>query len=476
MFLLKKAFDLRDKANPQSSDKPFLEHLEELRIVITRIVVTLLIATLTCYALKDNLMELLRKPIEVVWEKSQQAKLPPTISPTLWEQAKLSSELSTSLSPEAKSVYFKQFDDTNLAFYSECAGYYRAARSIKNRENQDHFIDSLPEVSAEVKELTKSLIETAPSDKVGAKDDAIFMSSLRPTETFMLSLKLAFFAGIIVSFPFILYFSLQFILPGLKPSERKALWPAMVAGFGLFLSGVLFCYFWVLPEALQFFYDYSTNMGVSNEWRIGDYITFTTQFTLIFGLAFELPVVVMTLVKLGILTYDIMSRTRSYAIVSILVIGAVITPTGDILTLSMLSGPMCVLYEICIWLAYFSKKKEVAAEKAEMASYRKLKAGAAVSATGLVEMDAEEVDEEKEPSSETNTASDLDDDGNALDEGNELDDGELDEADSEAPQVTVLDTLRAPYDPYASYADDLEEDDLEEDNADESKDDDKPSS
>lgn len=468
MFLLKKAFDLRDKANPESSDKPFLEHLEELRIVITRIVVTLMIATIACYALKDNLMELLRKPIEVVWEKSQQARLPAAITPTIWEQAKLSADLSSGLSPEAKVIYFQQFEDENLSFYAECAGYYRAAKSIKNIEQQNHFIDSLPGVSDKVKEQTKSLILSAPNDKVGAKDDAVFMSSLRPTETFMLSLKLAFFAGIIISFPFILYFSLQFVLPGLKPEERKALWPAMAAGFGLFLSGVLFCYFWVLPEALQFFYDYSTGMGVSNEWRIGDYITFTTQFTLIFGLAFELPVVVMTLVKLGILNYDIMSRTRSYAIVSILVIGAVITPTGDILTLSMLSGPMCILYEICIWLAYFSKKKEVAAEEAEMASYRKRQAGAAVSAGGLAEIETED------------QTADLDDNGNALDEGEELDDGELDDEDDnkDAEETTVLDTLRAPYDPYATYEDEDEE--YDEDDTDNQKDqpknDDTPSS
>ena len=478
MFLLKKAFDMRDKANPTSADKPFLEHLEELRIVITRIAITLIIATFACYAFKDNLMELLRKPIEVVWEKSQKARLPADITPNIWEQAKLSSDLTSSLSPEAKTVYFQQFEDSNLSFYSECAGYYRAARSIQGVEKQNLFIHSLPHVSEKVKEQTKSLLETQPDEKIGARDNAVFMSSLRPTETFMLSLKLAFFAGVIVSFPFILFFSLQFVLPGLKPEERKALWPAMAAGFGLFLSGVLFCYFWVLPEALEFFYGYSTSMGVSNEWRIGDYITFATQFTLIFGLAFELPVVVMTLVKLGILNYDIMSRTRSYAIVSILVIGAVITPTGDILTLSMLAGPMCILYEICIWLAYFSKKKQIEeeeAEQADLANYRKLKSASVTTAAGatVIELDSELAAE----ISDTEVCSD--------DEGEELDDGileeendEADEETNETPDPSVLDTLRAPYVPYAedsSYDfDDDEEEDEDEKEDDEPKKDDSP--
>src|ERR1035437_7808766 len=95
------------------------------------------------------------------------------------------------------------------------------------------------------------------------------------------------------------------------------LWPALAIGSGLFLVGVCFAYFLVLPRALEFFYDWSTSLGVSNDWRIGDYISFATQFTLLFGASFELPVVVMVLVKLGLIGYEGMSRTRSYAIVAI---------------------------------------------------------------------------------------------------------------------------------------------------------------
>ena len=123
------------------------------------------------------------------------------------------------------------------------------------------------------------------------------MQALKPTEGFMLSIKLAFFAGIVISFPFLLYFILQFVLPGMHDAERKALWPAMAIGFGLFLSGVFFSYYIVLPEVLEFFHEYSSDMMIENEWRIGYYISFATQFTLIFGLTFELPVLVMPLFK-----------------------------------------------------------------------------------------------------------------------------------------------------------------------------------
>ncbi len=160
-------------------------------------------------------------------------------------------------------------------------------------------------------------------------------------------------------------FILQFVLPGLHETERKILWPAMAVGFGLFLSGVLFAYFFVLPRALLFFYEWSGDLGVSNDWRIGEYITFATQFTLLFGLSFELPVVVMVLVKLGLLTYDTMARTRTYAIVAIYITAAIITPTPDIMTLNLMALPMLVLYEICIWLAWFDRKKAREQEAAE---------------------------------------------------------------------------------------------------------------
>lgn len=441
MFLLTKAFKLRDKANTKLADKSFLEHLEDLRLMVTRIVVTLLIATITCYALKDTLMDLLRRPIVVVWEQNQQARLPQTINPDTWEKAKRASHYSSVLSEKAKASYFAQFDNPKLSFYAQCAGYYRAARSLEPHEKRLQFIQNLPNISEKEKKFTLDLLKDEtllPDAKVDAKNNVIYMRSLKPTETFMLSLKLAFFAGIIVSFPFILVFILQFVLPGLKENEKKALWPALAIGFGLFLSGVFFCYFMVLPKALEFFYTYSGSMGVENEWRIGEYIIFATQFTLIFGLAFELPVVVMTLVKIGILDYDIMSRTRSYAIVSIFIIAAIITPTGDALTLCMLTAPMTLLYEICIWFAYFTSKKELEQEAAEMANYHSLLESAPGSLAAGHNRNRDHDTEYFSKSPEEQTDS----------EGEELDDGVSDSED-DSEQETIFNTIRAPYDPFA---------------------------
>jgi Tat protein translocase TatC len=172
-------------------------------------------------------------------------------------------------------------------------------------------------------------------------------------------------AGIVVSFPLLLLFLLQFILPGLHSHEKRVLWPAMAVGFGLFLAGSAFAYYLVLPRALLFFAEWSSDMGISNDWRIGEYISFATQFTLLFGASFELPVVVMVFVKLGLLSYETMSRTRSYAIVAIFVAAAVLTPTPDMLTMTLMAAPMIILYEICIWLAFFDRKKNRIKEEQE---------------------------------------------------------------------------------------------------------------
>ena len=379
MYLLKKIFQLRDQTH-QDDEKPFLEHLEDLRVVITRIVLTLLIAMAVCFVFRNELMEIIRRPVEQVWNISQNDRIPDgpvKLDLETWEMAKKAAHNTSTFTPAQREHYYHLLDPDNarnLKFHTESVIYYRAAIDMENTNGKGvEFIEELPNITPELQEQLLSLLkeENRPDAAVGAKGKLVLMQALNPTEGFMLSIKLALFAGIVISFPLLLFFTLQFILPGLKNNEKRALWPALLIGFALFIGGVLFSYFFVLPKVLDFFYNYSQEMGVTNEWRIGYYISFATQFTLIFGLGFELPVVVMTMVRLGILNYEIMRNTRSYAILAIVVIAAVITPTPDALTLLLLAGPMIVLYEICIWLAFFYKRKQREAELAEEEALRK---------------------------------------------------------------------------------------------------------
>lgn len=175
---------------------------------------------------------------------------------------------------------------------------------------------------------------------------------------FMMAVNVALIAGVIISFPLLLIYVLQFILPGLKPNEKKLLFPAIAIGTGLFLGGANFAYWVVLPRALIFFAEFAGTLGAKQMWALDQYITFTTRFILVFGIAFELPVIVMALVKLDFLNYKIMKSTWRHALVGITLFAAIITPTPDVLTLMLMSGPLYVLYAICVILAYFMEKKD----------------------------------------------------------------------------------------------------------------------
>jgi len=369
MYLLQKVIQLREKSHPDH-EKPFLEHLEDLRVMITRIVITLVISMLICFTFQKQLMEILRRPVEQVWITQLEEKLPKSkdVAPRpldveVWEKAKALEHAATSLEPAQREAYYRSLGDETLVFHAKSVGFLRAALALPV-DKREAFISSL-DIPAELKQQVKALEKTAPSPEADNRGNLKLMSALKPTETFMLSMKLSFFAGIILAFPLLLMFILQFVLPGLHANEKRVLWPAMLVGFGLFLGGVLFAYYGVLPRALMFFYEWSGSLGVSNDWRIGEYISFATQFTLLFGVAFELPVVVMVFVKLGLLTYETMSKTRSYAIVGIFVAAAVLTPTPDAFTLMLMAAPMIILYEICIWLAWFDRRKNRMAEEQE---------------------------------------------------------------------------------------------------------------
>ncbi len=366
MYLLKKVIQLREKSHPDH-EKPFLEHLEDLRVMITRIVITLVIAMIVCFAYNGHIMAFFRKPVDEVMLRQLQATLPENapkpLTTDLWKSALKMETSIASLSLPEREIFLKTLNDESLAFHAKSISILRAAMALPDTQRET-FITSL-DLDATLKAQVKSLLKTHPKTDTYAQGNLNMMSALKPTEGFMLSMKLSFVAGIVVSFPLLLFYILQFILPGLHNHEKSVLWPSMTIGFGLFLAGSSFAYYLVLPKALMFFYTWSGNMGISNDWRIGEYISFATQFTLLFGASFELPVVVMVFVKLGLLTYDTMSRTRSYAILAIFVSAAILTPTPDIPTMLLMATPMIFLYEICIWLAYFDQKKKRVKEEQE---------------------------------------------------------------------------------------------------------------
>ncbi len=280
--------------------------------------------------------------------------------------------------------------------------------------------------------------------------------TLSPPEFVVLMLKLSFFSGVIITFPFLLYFLFQFILPGLRQVEKKAVIPGALVGFILFLVGASFAFFAAAPVALKFFYVFenerisninpmeqalakpiadisligidgkhfppitegdeveaeeaapetklspaireeiretirnsfatveSSNFALRYDdsrdklviveskggrsiYRIGEYISFIARLVLVFGISFQLPVVVSILVKLELLTARVMRSTRTYAWIIILVAAAILTPP-DVMTLGLLGGPMILLYEICILIASVIESRR---EKKQLAEAEK---------------------------------------------------------------------------------------------------------
>src|SRR5436309_840941 len=198
-------------------------------------------------------------------------------------------------------------------------------------------------------------IMQAPLNEVGR--DLGVLRALGITDSITVSFHLAFYAGMVISFPLLLFFAAEFVLPALTAMEKRVMLPAILFSFALFIAGVLSCYFLLLPKTILFFFHDTESLGWTPAWTVQEYYSFVTRFTLGFGLAFELPVVVLALVRFGLVTYHFMARTRPYAIVLIFILATIITPTPDILTLLALGLPMCLLYESCIWIAWIMERR-----------------------------------------------------------------------------------------------------------------------
>jgi sec-independent protein translocase protein TatC len=177
------------------------------------------------------------------------------------------------------------------------------------------------------------------------------LQSLGVADSMTISIEISFYAGIILSFPLLMGLLAQFLFPALKPAERKILLPVSAFGLLLFVTGILFAYLVVLPGTLDFFFKDAKSMHWTPTWTVREYYSFTTQFLVAFGLAFEMPIVVLALVKLGFLDAAKLRGARSVAIVAIFTAAAFIAPSPDLLTYLLMAGPMVFLYEVCIWIA-----------------------------------------------------------------------------------------------------------------------------
>jgi sec-independent protein translocase protein TatC len=178
----------------------------------------------------------------------------------------------------------------------------------------------------------------------------------QPTGAFMIRVKVAFFAGLILSIPVVLYQFWMFVIPGLYKREINFLLPVTVLGTLFFFGGTAFCFFLILPNALTFLKEFGTE-NVKPLLDVSDYFSFVFWMCIAFGAVFQLPIVAFFLGRLGIVSSTMLARGRRYALVIILVVAALITPTPDAITMSLLAAPLYILYEVSIIVVRITGKE-----------------------------------------------------------------------------------------------------------------------
>ncbi|MFG3614172.1 twin-arginine translocase subunit TatC [Rummeliibacillus stabekisii] len=187
------------------------------------------------------------------------------------------------------------------------------------------------------------------------------LHSFKVTDPVNIYFQVIFVLAIVMTSPIILYQLWAFITPGLYPTERKATLRYIPYIVFLFLLGVMFSYKILFPYMIHFMAEMSMDMDIQQTIGINEYFQFLLQLTLPFGIVFELPMVVLFLTRLGIITPHMLSKFRKYAYFILMVIGDIITPT-DVMSLFIVSIPLCILYEISIIISRFGYRKYLKSE------------------------------------------------------------------------------------------------------------------
>jgi sec-independent protein translocase protein TatC len=181
------------------------------------------------------------------------------------------------------------------------------------------------------------------------RDDLLFYG---PTEALFASIKISFLAGVVLSLPVMLYQFWKFIEPALLPREQRWAIPLFVLATALFVLGLTFCNLVILPLVISFFISFGMDRELTPQLAVGTYVDFNVKFLLIFGFAFELPLLLTLLSRIGLVSSSALAQYRKHAVLAALVLSAVITPDATLFTMFLMAVPLMVLYEIGIWGAW----------------------------------------------------------------------------------------------------------------------------
>ena len=194
------------------------------------------------------------------------------------------------------------------------------------------------------------------------KHKLIFLS---PTEAFFAHLKVSFYAAFFLSLPVTFHQVWKFCAPGLLETEKRYVAPFVISSTLCFAAGAFFCYYIVLPFGLEFLLSFGS-ATLEPQISISYYISFVFQLMLAFGLVFEVPILVVLLVQMGVISTKTLTSNRGYVVIASFVMGAVLTPTPDMFNQILLAGPLLILFEISILIGrIIERRRERRAAEAE---------------------------------------------------------------------------------------------------------------
>jgi len=189
--------------------------------------------------------------------------------------------------------------------------------------------------------------------------------TLSPTESFMTTLKVAGYAGMILASPVIIYQIWAFMAPGLKSKEKRVIYFASFFTTILFLIGIVFAWYVVLPRGLDFLLNYQADY-FNQQLQADQYFSFVTMFLLGFGIIFETPVMILTLARLGIVNTRMLRKNRKYAILIGAILSAALTPGQDIFSMLMMAIPFLLLFEISVLASRFVQRTKASKDDEEI--------------------------------------------------------------------------------------------------------------
>ncbi len=336
-----------EEPDEEEGNMSLLDHLGELRIRLTRSFIAIAVGMIACYGFADKMFNILMEPMIKVFQDRMADK--PTLPLGFYD------DLRTALSQVL------------------------AEKGFQHSEQVDIFVNA----------LQQSLMQVA--------QEGHFQYTY-PAEAFFSHIKISIVAGIFLVSPYVFAQIWGFIAPGLYANERKWMIPMAVISAAFFCAGAGFGYFVVFPFGFEFFASFSTE-GIQFTPKLNEYLSFCLKLLFAFGFVFELPLFIFFLARMGLVSSTGLRAKRKYAILIGFVMAAILTPP-DPFTQCLMAGPLIILYELGIWVAYFFGKKEKRhlkkQEEEEAARQAELDAAAEEYSDKEGEADAAEPEDEAE--------------------------------------------------------------------------------